>query len=336
MRLWGTEKTMHNYKSLTARECAERLLSIDKPVIIVHVRPDGDAIGSSTALAEVFRQLGKRAEIFSTSPVPKRLEFILEKTGAAVTYELPDGEYISIDVASPAQLGAAHEGGIQPTLMIDHHAVGEQFADAFIIPEASSAAEVLFRVCEVLRDMGKIEINQALAYPLFAGISSDTGCFSYSNATPMAHRIAAALLECEIPADDINRRLFDSKTRDELRAEGLVASRTETECDGKIAFFTLTLSEMEELSLNSEHFETAIDIVRSLKDTEIAFTVRQVDDELYKVSLRSTGFNVARVAKSFGGGGHIRAAGCTVTAKTPTDAKNKILKELLCSNEDNL
>lgn len=326
---------MNSYKKLTARECAERLLSIDKPLVIVHVRPDGDAIGSAAALSEVFRQLGMECRIFSTSPVPKRLEFILERTGASVTYELSDGDCIAIDVASPAQLGAAYRSDVQPVLMIDHHAVGEQFADGFILPDASSAAEALFEVCAELADMGKIEINEALAYALFAGISSDTGCFSYSNSSPRAHRIAAALLESGIPADDINRRLFNSKTKEELRAEGLVASRTKTECDGRVAFFTLTLSEMEEFSLDSEHFETAIDIVRSLKGCEIAFTVRQVEDGLYKVSLRSTGFNVARVAKCFGGGGHIRAAGCTVSAKSPLDAKNKILKELLCSKEDN-
>lgn len=327
---------MNNYRKLTSRECAERLLLTDKPIVIVHVRPDGDAIGSAAALSEIFSQLGKECKIFSTSPIPKRLEFILERVGSSVTYDLSDGDCIAIDVASPAQLGAAYTGGVQPSLMIDHHAVGEQFADGFILPDASSAAEALFEVCEELVAMGKIKINETLAYALFAGISSDTGCFSYSNATPRAHRIAAALLECNIPADDINRRLFDSKTKEELRAEGLVASRAETECDGKIAYFTLTLSEMEELSLTSEHFETAIDIVRSLKDCEIAFTVRQVEDGLYKVSLRSTGFNVARVAKSFGGGGHIRAAGCTVSADSPLDAKNKILKELLCSKEENL
>ena len=139
---------MSSYKKLTARECAERLIAIENPIVFIHVRPDGDAVGSGTALAEVFRQLGHPTRILCADKIPARLEFILEKTGAEMADSADGLTPVSIDVASSAQLGALSECGVSPALMIDHHAVGEAFADFYKVPEASSAAETLIDVID--------------------------------------------------------------------------------------------------------------------------------------------------------------------------------------------
>ncbi len=318
---------MTAFKKLTAEESAFRLAEIENPIVLIHRRPDGDAVGSGAALCEIFRQLGKSAEILCADNVPERLKFILDNAGVSVA-ESADGRVaVSIDVASPEQLGTLYEMAA-PVFMIDHHEVGTPFADGYIIPTASSAAEALLDIALILVEKEKIELNKTLAESLFAAISSDTGCFAYSNATPKTHRYAAMLIEKGIDAADINHRLFASKSKEQLKAEGFVASKIETDESGRVAFVTLGKEERNNLGLKDEHFETAIDIVRSLAGVEIAFTVRETDSGKYKASLRSTGANVAAVAAYFGGGGHIRAAGCAFDAESIADAASCVLRKI--------
>ena len=264
----------------------------------------------------------------SADKIPKRLEFILEKTGAETADSSVGFTPVAIDVASPAQLGDLVNCTEAPFLMIDHHAVGTPFADFYTVPEASSAAEALMDVIDELIDMGRVRMNDVLAYSLYAAISSDTGSFSYSNARAKTHRCAAKLIECGIDSADINHRLFDSKSAEQLKAEGFIASGIRTAESGKIAYALLTLADKRELALESEHFDTAIDVVRSLGGVEIAFAVKESEPKKYKISLRSTGADVASVAAELGGGGHVRAAGCSLIAETAEHAANIILEKL--------
>jgi phosphoesterase RecJ-like protein len=212
--------------------------------------------------------------------------------------------------------------------MIDHHEVGEPYADNLIMPNSSSAGEVVMQLAEELSSMGKITVDKGLAYPLYAAISSDTGCFRYSNATPDTMRRGATLIETGIDSADINHRLFNSKTPRQIRAEGFIAEKIKTEFDGKVAYATVTRRERRSLDVLMEHFETAIDVVRSVENVDIAFVVKEMDNGELKVSLRSNGADVAAVAKCFGGGGHIRAAGCGIEAKNIKDAVKRILAKI--------
>ena len=184
-----------NYAILGAADCAMRLLEIKKPLILIHVKPDGDAVGSAAALCEIFRQLGESPAILSADKIPERLAFILEATNTKVAESTEGYTAISIDVASPSQLGELLGSAPNPVLMIDHHAVGEQFADGYIDPEASSAAEALADIISELSAMNRINLTDKLAYALYAAVSSDTGCFAYSNASTKTHRLAAMLIE---------------------------------------------------------------------------------------------------------------------------------------------
>ena len=319
---------MKSYKNLSAKECALRILEIENPAVAIHQRPDGDAVGSGAALCEIFRQLGKDASIICADPIPERLRFILDSTGVSTAENGAQRNVVAIDVASPSQLGALAES-ISPVLMIDHHEIGTPFADGYIVPKASSAAEALLEVALVLADMNKIELNKSLAYSLFAAISSDTGCFAYSNAEAKTHIYAAKLIDLGIDAADINHRLFSSKSKEQIKAEGFVASKIETDCTGYIAYAALTLDELNSLGLKQENFETAIDVIRALQGVEIAFFLRETESGKYKASLRSTNKNVAAVAKIFGGGGHVRAAGCSLTANNVDEAKAMLLGEII-------
>ena len=317
----------NNFKTLSAKECANRLLKIENPVCFIHTHPDGDAVGSACALAEIYRQLGIDCPIATPDKIPERLAFILDKTGARVTEDFADKTPIAIDSASPSQLGTLYIEDKLPALMIDHHKIGIPYADNFIVPEASSAAEALMAIADELVLAGRIKYTEALAFALYTAISSDTGCFKYSNATEKTHMAAAKLIGLGVDSADINHRLFVSKTLSEIKAEGLVAKKIKTASNGKIAYAAITLEELEEHTLELWHFETAIDVVRSLKDVEIAIFVKETAPKKYKASLRSTGADVAKIAALFGGGGHMRAAGCSPEAENIDEAIKLILNK---------
>ncbi len=318
---------MCKYLDLTAKECADRLREISSPVILIHTRPDGDCVGSAAALTVVFSELGKKAYIASSDKIPKRLEFILEQTNAELTDDFNNKTLITTDVASPTQLGGVKHLADRVSLMIDHHAVGERFADGYIKDKMSSSSEVLFDIIKVLIDEGHIKLTRPMAYALYAAMSSDTGCFCYSNASPRTYRCAAELMEAGIDCADINHRLFHSKTKEQIKAEGLIAKKLKTAFGGKVAYASVTKKEMLDECLEEEHFDTAIDVVRATFGAKIALFTRETEDGKFKCSIRSTGANIASIAQKFGGGGHIRAAGCSPEAKDIETAQEMLLSE---------
>ena len=316
---------MSDYKILTPEECANRLLALKHPAIAIHVRPDGDAVGSGTALAELFSLLGKKAVLITPEPIPARLAFLTE--GVEFADSIEGYELVAIDVASPSQLGNIYESGT-PILSIDHHKVNSPYSDNCTLPDASSAGEVLYMISDVLEKMGKIKKSIRLAERIYAAIASDTGGFLYSNAKQNTYRIAADLIAIGIDHAEINRRLFHSKTEEQLRAEGYAALNVKTAADGRISYLTLSKKERDELGLPFPTFETAIDIVRSLLGAELSFVLKETDDGKFKASLRSNGADVASIAKRYSGGGHTRAAGCTVEADSLSEAENILTGEL--------
>ena len=315
---------MTDFLPISAKEAAELLLSLERPTVLMHVRPDGDTVGSAAALALIFKALGKNATLASSDPIPERLRFLTE--GLEIASSTEGRELVSIDVPSRAQLGALCDEKI--LLMIDHHAKGTPFANHYIAPNASSAAEALFDVADELIHLGRLEMNAEIAYRIYAAMSSDTGGFIYSNASAKTYRRAAELIELGIDYADINHRLFNSKTQDKIRAEGYVAGKLKTAFDGEVAYATLSRSEREALGIPAEYFDSAIDVVRQLYGARVALFVRELNEGGYRASLRSTGPDVASVAALFGGGGHIRAAGCSPTGDSIEAATDAVIAEI--------
>ena len=315
---------MAEYKALSLAECVDRLLKVERPLVLMHIRPDGDTVGSGAALCRIFEALGRPAAYLSGDKIPDRLAFLVE--GLTLADSTDGYECVSIDVPSPMQLGRLADEKIE--LMIDHHEVSTPFAPHYTVGGASSAGEVLYGIARELIAAKLIELTPAIAAPIYAAIASDTGGFAYSSATPETYRAAAELIECGIDHADINHRLFSSKPPLQLRAEGLVASKIATAADGKIAYATVTRAEREALGIPFEHFETAIDVVRSLMGATLSFVIKETDGGEYKASLRSTERCVADIAKRHSGGGHRLAAGCTPKAATLNDAANMLVREL--------
>lgn len=319
---------MSDYVSLSARECAERLLAAEHPVVVMHVRPDGDTVGTAAALMALFHKLGKAPVYACSDPIPERLEFLLRDFREAYKYELGDSDIVTVDVPTKEQIGELYDYFPGVYLMIDHHEVGCPFADNYVIPAASSAGEVLMTVLEELVAMGKLDITEDIASHLYAAISSDTGCFRYSNVTPETLRRSAVLIECGVDYASINHKLFNSKTPKQIRAEGFVADRIKTAFGGRVAYATVSKRDRHSQGATLEHFETAIDVVRSVEFVEISFVIKEMDNGEFKASLRSTGKDVAAIAKQFSGGGHVRASGCTVPASSIGGAADILLERI--------
>lgn len=316
-------------KALTIDEVCARLSGARDPLILVHTKPDGDALGSAAALYHFFLARGQKPAIASPDPIPARLSFLTD--GLSLSNQPEAGRtVIAVDVASPSQLGALQEtfltGAIRPSLMIDHHAVGIPFADHYVLPEAAATGEVLCGVFAHLHDSALW--TTPLCTSLYAAISSDTGCFRYSNATPATHRAAAQLLSFGVDGAAVNHLLFDSKSREQIAAEGIVAAKIQTAAGGRIAYAVISRADIDGAGLADEHFETAIDIVRSLRGATVAFTLKEQKAGGYRASLRSTGADMASVAAAFGGGGHLRAAGCSLTGMTAEAAVAALLDKL--------
>ena len=309
---------------------ARKLLSAQRPLFVMHRRPDGDTVGSTVALMHISRALGKTPFGICADPMPERLAFLTE--GLDISSSLPKPPYtaIAVDVATREQLGSLVDLPFRISFMLDHHEVGTPFADALIVPKAAAAGEVVFSVAEVLLSLGVLPTIPAEAkIALYAALSSDTGCFRYSNVTPATLRCAAALLEGgEVDAADVNHRLFEMKSERQLRAEAFAIEHTKTSPDGKIAWVLITDADRRALDVKEEHLETVIDMVRSRAGVEVALAVREQPDGTLRASMRSSGFDVASVAARFGGGGHLRAAGCTVKADTPKAALDRVLGEI--------
>lgn len=319
-------------RKLTLDELCDQILSIKDPLLVMHTRPDGDTVGSTIALAQIFRMLGKFPYCISPDPIPKRLAFLCKDADLFST-DLPDMQFtvITLDVASLGQLGRLREqlmGDLHPALMIDHHERGEAYADHYVRASAAAVGEIIFDLAKRMLERGMLgSLPIELLSPIYAAISSDTGCFKYSNTTPHTHAIAGELISYGVDAAEINRLLFDVKSAEQLRAEGFVQSNLKRHPSGRIAWITITRELRESLGLLDEHFETAIDVVRSLEGVEIAIAIKESPDGRFKASLRSTGIDVASIAASLGGGGHIRAAGCSLTAANAEEAAETVVKQ---------
>lgn len=325
---------IEQFKRLSLDELCARICQPRKTLIIYHVRSDADAIGSAFALREILRAMDIPAICACADDIPERLRFLTDGVQGSVLLEdgmeLDHDRVISVDSASPSQLGVLYDRLHKYIdIMIDHHATGTVYADNYIDPEASATGEIIYRAAKRLVETGRLhEIPHRVINNIYAAISSDTGCFRFANASPRTFRCVAELIEAGADNVEINHRLFEAKTVKQIRAEGEAARRMQIHDGGKIASVTFPYSSKYSMSLSDEHLETIIDVPRSVSGVLVAFAVRQPEDKpVFRVSMRSSSdIDVAAICAQFGGGGHTRAAGCTVEAANVREAEETVLE----------
>lgn len=324
-------------RKLTFDEVYAELKQPKNTLILFHARPDGDAIGSSFALKLLLEAAGSRVFCMCQNQVPQRLKFLGEGIQESTLPEAKPADFVperivAVDTASPSQMGelyAEMEGKI--TFSLDHHAKCEPFSDYYVMPDAAAAGEIVFELSRAfLRDGIISAIPQKLDYCLYAAISSDTGCFKYSNVTPQTHIRSAELLKSGIDTAHINQLLFDSKSMEVLAVEKLGFETIRRYHDGKIAVVLFTYEMKKKLGVEDEHLETLIDVARSVEGVEVAVAVRQsTAEKTFRVSTRSSScVDVSVVCSHFGGGGHIRASGCTIKADSIEHAADLVVEQI--------
>ena len=320
------------YEKLSLNDVVQIIDEAESALVLCHRNPDGDAVGSALALCEIFRLLGKKAKAVCDSAVPSYLEFLAGDESLRYEPGLEDDfDYIiSVDVASPGQLGTLGHLADITDIMIDHHASGEPFADNLIVPDASAAGEIIFKIYEAFRSENRIPESPTVARLLFAAVSSDTGSFKYNNTTPETFLIASKLLseinsagDGKISADEISRLLHDTVTVNEMKAQNALWSCVEFFEDGALAVCTVTRKMMERCSVSDEDTSAAVDIPRKIKGVLVAVALKQRRDDpaKFRISARSNAdIDVSEICAAFGGGGHVRAAGGELTAKNSKEA----------------
>ncbi len=303
-------------------------------LIVLHDKPDGDAVGSGTALALFLQKLGKTTAVLTPCAIPNRLSFIkspdvtyLEGISALESSDFLYDLVVCADVASDELIES-----VRPVLKknvglaLDHHRINTLTAEEkHVDAEAAATGEVLFALFSMYAMiMNRADIfDKAVCEALYTSIASDTGCFKYGNTTEQSHDIAAKLFSVGIDAEEINRLLFDVKTPSQLAVERLALSNIQLLYEGRLAIVPIELAELTAVGATEEDTETVSQLARMVEGVQIGVLMREkrLSDGTvgYKFSVRSNvSTDVSALCAKFGGGGHQKAAGCTVCADKQT------------------
>ena len=329
---------MRNFREYKLDEVCEFLKKKCNTLIIFHVRPDADAIGASFALKLILEAMGSKTFCTCESEIPARLAFLTEAYQRSAKFDNMDTSFefervITIDTASPSQLGSLQNlFADKIDLMIDHHENGTKYADYYIRPDHAASGEMVYEIGKHLCEMGALEEIPRGAYDLiYAALSSDTGCFKYSNVSSHTHLCAAELIKSGVDTAEINHLLFDCKSEKMLSAEAAGFQQMKFFNNRKIAAVLFPYELKEKLELEDEHLETLVDVARAVDGVKIAMSVRQsTAQRSFRISLRSScAFDVSVVAKNFSGGGHSKAAACTIEADSIEFATKLVVDEIM-------
>ena len=289
---------------------AELLRAADRIVILSHSSPDGDTLGSAAALCRALKKLGKAARCECADPVGPKYAYLFE--GLHAEPFAPDF-VVSVDVADLKLLGSLAERYRGRTdLAIDHHGSHAPFArETYVDAKAAATAEIIFELTGLLG----LEVDPASASALYTGISTDTGCFRYSNVTPRTHRMAASLMERGARAEEIDRAMFETKSRARLEMERTVLEHLRFFCGGRCASIHISRADIARAGAQEDDLEGLASLPRQVEGVLAGITLREKEDGSWKASLRTTPpVDAARICRKFGGGGHACAAGCVLRA----------------------
>lgn len=302
-------------------QAAQLLKSWDDILVICHANPDGDALGSMAGLVWGLRALGKRAAWYCGDPVPPRFSYLFE---GMEKQEFSPAHIVTVDVADPTLLGDAWDKfghGIE--LAIDHHGTHKSFSPTrWVCPNFAATAEMVWLLLQELQAVPSKE----LANSIYTGIATDTGCFRHRNTSPHALRTAAEMLELGAEAGDINQKIFGTKSRAQIQAEGLVAESMEFACQGKVALVQIPLSIYKATGATEDELGSLADMPRQVEGVLVGVTLKEKPEGKIKVGVRvNPPANAAEICGKFGGGGHVGAAGCTLAGMDMEEARQTIL-----------
>jgi phosphoesterase RecJ-like protein len=286
----------------------------DDFLIVSHVQPDGDAISSTIAVRWLLDRLGKRSLMINEGRVPPRLAF-LPYAGEIVNYgeRKPERTFravVAVDCADFSRIGLVRELFAESFMLlnIDHHPTNDAFGAVNLIrQDAAATAEILFDLIE----RAGIPLDAEAATVIYTGLLTDTGGFRYSNTSPNVMAAASKLLTAGVDAYQIADRLLERMTMPQLKILQRGLARLQFTEDGRVGWLYIEPDDLAETGASGEDLEGLVNYARNIDGVEVGMLFKGMEDGSVKVSFRSAGkADVAAIAQRFGGGGHIRAAGC--------------------------
>lgn len=292
-------------------EIAAALEGAQNILVASHIRPDGDALGSTIAFALWLRGLGKSVTAWNQDGVTQKFRYLPEHELVTTPGEPRDFDaVVALDNSVKDRLGSVLEGIASAKVFInlDHHVSNEGYGDLnHIDPSAPATGQILF---EFFRDRG-VALTPAMATNLFAAISTDTGSFQYAGTDARTFDAASALVAAGVDVAGLSRSMYESQPRRRLDLLRHALNEARFSCDGTLASFSLSLSAVEDLGVLPEDNEGIIDHLRSVDGVVAAVFFEELPEGRVRVSARSKDarVDVCQICRQFGGGGHPMAAG---------------------------
>ena len=312
----------------------DKILKSKRIGLSFHTSPDGDAIGSTLALLNALRYIGKDSYIISRDVIPDNfsyLSFSEEVDGETTKPDKDTDLVIILDCGNVERISAdlsEYEGVL---VNLDHHISNEKYGDInFVDPEAAATCELSYLL---IKELGvdlkeKNSKTNAIVSAVYTGLVTDTGSFRHSNVTKRTHNIAAEIIDSGIDNSKIHSSLFDNKPFEKVKLMGTVLSNIELALDNKVAVLCIPKGMLESFNLPNVDTSDIIAIGLGIKGVEVSLLLKEVEEGT-KSSLRSKNdIDVRKVAEIFGGGGHVKAAGLMQKNTDLATAKENLLKAL--------
>ena len=309
----------------------EAILSQHKIAIISHSNPDGDTLGSQLALANAVSPFGIETRLINESPVSSKFHFLpMSQTISPLKpgEELPE-VVVFVDCATLERASMDDRQALlagKTILNLDHHPSNTQFGTLnFVISQAAANCQVIYELIKVLG----AELTKDVATALYLGLSTDTGSFLFDSVSADTHRLAAVLIDAQADTAAIRSNLYESMTRAKFELQKHIFNNTQLSADGRLAWSTFDRALLERTQADSADIDGLINSIKNIEGVEIAILFREIEAQRVKISFRSKMWaDVNQLAACFGGGGHVRAAGCTILEAMP-EVQEKVLREAL-------
>lgn len=302
-------------------------------LILTHSLPDGDAVGSAVALSELLETLDITTRIVMEDLLPESLDWLKDNrfvkvSEVRINQDTAPFDVFVVDCSDLSRISDRFELFTQArkTFNIDHHVTNDFFASVNQVDgRASSTGEMIYRLFEVHEK----PLTRRAAEAIYAAVSTDTGSFRYSNTTSETMRLAGYLIDSGIDTAAINAKLYHTKPLDSVKLLGIALDNMALTRGGKIAVSHVLLQQAEAREISNYETDGICEFLRDISGVEVALFLKETAPEVFKISARSKHeFDVSRLALHFGGGGHTRAAGFTVTGILE-EVRHKILEEIV-------
>ena len=298
-------------------------------LIVSHVDPDGDSIGSMLALGMLLIKMRISVDYYSQDGVPRVYKFLpgAEKIENSVALGRYYDILFAVDASDVSRLGEKNSPRdvARFIINIDHHPDNTKFGDINHVEKCSSTAELIYKLAREW----KIGLDKEMAENLYVALITDTGNYRYENTSAATFAMAGALLETGLDTHEITTRIYDNKSLASIRVQAAVLATLETSPDRKVAWAMVTHEMMQKTEAKGEDLVGLVDQIRSIESVEVAILFREEDGGKVKVNFRAKyAINVSKIAKAFGGGGHIKAAGAVINGHLQ-EVKDRVVAEAL-------